>query len=82
MIVSAAVLVRSRIIEYVWKPLWQPGQARRPLLIPVPSLQGPPGEVPQWIVPATSERALTSSMMSISPFSGHWPGPSIQNAGQ
>src|SRR5689334_16440372 len=34
------------------------------------------------MVPATSDRALTSSMMSISPFSGHCPGPSIQNAGQ
>src|ERR1700761_1839000 len=50
--------------------------------MPLPSLQGPPGSVPQWMVPATSESALTSSMMSISPFSGHWPGPSIQNAGQ
>ena len=37
---------------------------------------------PQCTVPATWERALTSSMMSISPFSGHWPEPSIQNAGQ
>jgi hypothetical protein len=45
-------------------------------------LHGPPGSVPQWIVPETSDSELTSSMMSISPFSGHWPGPSIQNAGQ
>src|SRR5579875_2114350 len=50
--------------------------------MPLPSLHGPPGSVPQWTVPDTSESALTSSMMSISPFSGHWPGPSIQNAGQ
>ncbi len=50
--------------------------------MPFGSLQGPPGSVPQWMVPASSDSALTSSMMSISPFSGHWPGPSIQNAGQ
>src|ERR1700734_4294335 len=50
--------------------------------MPVVSLHGPPGSVPQWKVPECWERALTSSRMSISPFSGHWPGPSIQKAGQ
>ena len=50
--------------------------------MPSGSLQGPPGSVPQWTVPDSSDSELTSSMMSISPFSGHWPGPSIQNAGQ
>src|SRR5579859_4468073 len=34
------------------------------------------------MVPETSDSELTSSMMSISPFSGHCPGPSIQKAGQ
>ena len=50
--------------------------------MPFGSLHGPPGSVPQWTVPDSSDSELTSSMMSISPFSGHWPGPSIQNAGQ
>ena len=66
----------------MWYPVWQPEQDCSPLPMPFGSLHGPPGSVPQCTVPDTSERALTSSMMSISPFSGHCPGPSIQNAGQ
>ena len=43
--------------------------------MPLGSLHGPPGSVPQCTVPDSSDSELTSSMMSISPFSGHWPGP-------
>src|SRR3984885_6174439 len=50
--------------------------------MPLGSLQGPPGSTPQCTVPDSSDSELTSSIMSISPFSRHWPGPSSQNAGQ
>ena len=78
-------------------PVWQPEQACSPLPSPVVSLHGPPGSTPQWKVPECSDRALTSSMMSISPAEGQFeqfmvpdvpapvdrkPAPSIQNAGQ
>src|SRR5438552_13604676 len=55
--------------------------------MPVPSLQTPPGNVPQWTVPNTELRPLMSSMMSTSPEPGQLTplrrgAPSIQNAGQ
>src|SRR3569833_1226280 len=55
--------------------------------MPVDSLQGPPGLVPQCRVPNTELRPLTSSRMSTSPEVGHVVPvrsvePSIQNAGQ
>jgi hypothetical protein len=73
----------------VWKPVWQPGQARSPLPMPVFSLQGPPGAVPQWSVPNTELRPLMSSITSISPMLGQLAAPTgraaapiDQNAGQ
>src|SRR3954470_7814451 len=55
--------------------------------MPVDSLQGPPGLVPQWRVPKTELRPLMSSRMSTSPEVGQVVPvrrvePSIQNAGQ
>src|SRR5438045_1807316 len=55
--------------------------------MPVLSLHGPPGKVPQCSVPKTELRPLMSSMMSISPEPGQPTplrsgAPSIQNAGQ
>src|SRR3982751_6847134 len=55
--------------------------------MPVDSLQGPPGFVPQCSVPNTELRPLLSSRMSTSPLVGHGVPvrsvePSIQNAGQ
>src|SRR5947209_10721525 len=55
--------------------------------MPVLSLHGPPGYVPQWRVPKTELRPLMSSRMSTSPEVGHGVplrsgAPSIQNAGQ
>jgi hypothetical protein len=35
--------LRSYSIRYVWKPVWQPEQARSPLPMPVVSLHSPPG---------------------------------------
>src|SRR3954470_1966021 len=80
----------SSSIAYVWKPVWQPPQARSPLPMPVVSLHGPPDAVlPQWRVPNSELRPLMSSMMSISPMLGQFvaptgraAAPSIQNAGQ
>jgi hypothetical protein len=71
----------------VWYAVWQPPQARSPLPMPVDSLQGPPGLVPQCSVPNTELRPLMSSRMSTSPEVGHDTplrsgAPSIQNAGQ
>src|SRR5947209_3314385 len=39
--------LRSYSTAYVWKPVWQPGQARSPDPRPVNSLHGPPGATPQ-----------------------------------
>ncbi len=73
----------------MWKPVWQPAQARSPLPMPVVSLHGPPGLVPQCRVANSELRPLMSSMMSISPMlgqlvapTGRAAAPSIQNAGQ
>src|SRR3954447_24682742 len=82
--------LRSSSIAYVWKPVWQPEQARPPLPMPVVSLHGPPDAVlPQCRVPNSELRPLMSSRMSISPMLGQFvaptgraAAPSIQNAGQ
>ncbi|GIM90367.1 hypothetical protein Ato02nite_021600 [Paractinoplanes toevensis] len=71
----------------MWKPVWQPPQARSPEVMPVDSLHGPPGLTPQCRAPKTELRPLMSSMMSISPDFGQVTpdrsgAPSIQNAGQ
>src|SRR6266567_193170 len=86
---SAEVFVRSTITEYVWKLVWHPLQAPRPLPMPVVSLHGPPGSAPQWKVLESSDSALTSSMMSSSPMLGQFVAPTgraaapiAQNAGQ
>src|SRR3989440_9634462 len=57
----------SYSIRYVWKAVWHPEHARCPLLMPLYSLHGPPGAVPQWSVPNSELSPLTSSMMSTSP---------------
>src|SRR5215475_11939416 len=81
--------LRSYSIAYVWNPVWQPGQARWPLPMPVVSLHGPPGDTPQCSVPNSEDRPLMSSIMSISPMPGQpdapvprAAAPSAQNAGQ
>ncbi len=73
----------------MWKPVWHPEQGRSPLPMPVFSLHGPPGVVPQCSVTNSELRPLMSSMTSISPMLGQLVAPTgraaapiDQNAGQ